>query len=130
MSGLELFGYETYAKSAERHVTAGKKPTTIRFFLNDPDTAESLDGKTVSVGKKVRLATILNETGGPQLFGMRHKIYHRVGAGAWETIVDKVVDTVWELYTIAEAGLHTFYAEFPGDAMYEGCKKLGKAFAR
>ena len=125
--------YESYAKSGEAVVTGQKKPTKMFMFLFDEAGIIRQEGKTLYVGTKILIRTaLMREPWNTSLDRKIHRIYHRLNTGAWTKIADKTAtyNFIEHLFTIEKAGTHSFYAEFPGDAVYEGCKKAAKTFAR
>lgn len=126
--------YESYAKSPEAVITGQKKPTAMRIFLWNETATERMENKTVHVGTKILVRSALFQPvdGMMTIDGKRHIVHHRVDTGAWETIKDETTpsNSTDTLYTITNAGVHVFYAEFLGDAEYEGCRKAAKSFAR
>lgn len=120
--------YESYAKSPEYKIAVGKKAT----FL-DIKHAGPLSG---TAPLRFTLHFTLNEVGGPGLndkdchlyidgeFGYTvksHGIFGWYGEIGW---VNGCVD----FDVMLDSGTHTIYAEFPGDAEYEGCLKSTKTF--
>lgn len=125
--------YESYTKSPEARVTGQKKPTEIRIYLWNPDETERMEDKTLYVGTTIKVTTgLFTVPWYTTLNGKEHKIWHRVDTGPWEVIGTGIAPSnyIKIIYTIAKAGVHSFYAEFVGDAEYEGCKKAAKTFAR
>lgn len=113
--------YETI-RTAEYLVTVGKKATYIDVY-----TAGPLSG---DAPLRFTLHFTLNEVDGPGLNGKKchlyidgefgytvesHGIFNWYGAIGW---MNGCVD----FDVMLEAGAHEIYAEFPGDAEYEGCK--------
>jgi hypothetical protein len=102
-----------------------------------PDLSEELTGKTVNVGTQIVLyATLyksMNGAWGGIERGKPVSFYHRLNTGTWEKIGTVNTGTCATrpeacgsgnasvLYTLAGAGTHSFYAEFAGDDVYEGC---------
>jgi len=125
--------YESYAVSSEVKVTVQKKPTEMRLYLFNEAGTERMEDKTVYVGSKLLLRTALfTEPWYTGLAKKKHYIFHRVNTGAWEQLVTGTAETnfIEYLYTLPIAGIHSFYAEFKGDAEYIGCSKVVKLFAR
>ena len=108
-------------------------------LLWDEGRTTRMEGKTVFVGTKLRVEADLYEVidGMRLISGKTIKIYHRLDTGAWEVIFNGTENAPdlgggWYkvFYTLAKAGVHTFYAEFLGDEEYAGCKKAVRAFAK
>lgn len=124
-------------RSLERAITALKIKTSLALGIFKPDLSEELTGKTVNVGTEIVLyATLYKSINGGWEHIERGKpvsFYHRLNTGAWEKIGTVNTGTCATrpeacgrgnasvLYTLAKAGTHSFYAEFLGDDVYEGC---------
>jgi len=121
--------YESYSKGPEMAVTAAKVKTILATALGRivDGTWESLEGKTVPVGTSVRISgTLYTDAYAKVGSGKTIVVRHKVGTGAYESISWPVTDENSNFalnYTLVEAGVHTFQAEFGGDDAYEGCEK-------
>jgi len=123
-----------FSKSPEVAVSAVRKPTKMDIWLSDPAETTRYEGKTVTVGTQIKVGTALwREPWFTSLGSKKHIIYHRLNTGTWEKIGEGTASTLGEfsvIYTVTTAGKHSFYAEFPGDAEYEGCTKAVRVFAK
>jgi len=126
--------YESYSTGPEMAVSAKKTATILATSLGQikDSTWESLEGKEVPVGTSVRISgTLYTDAYAKVGSGKTINIYHKLGTGAYSKISTATTDGDSNFhvnYTLADVGSHTFYAEFPGDAAYEGCKE--KTFAK
>lgn len=123
-----------FSKSDEAKLTAVKIGTKVAIGITRKDVPGSVIGQSLPVGTELKIWSVIYPA--PDyvgaLSGKRHIIYHKLDAGAWEKLLDKVVSGTSEFvyYMLAKAGVHTFYAEFPGDDQYEGCSEAVQAFVR
>jgi len=128
---------QVFSKSPEKVVTAQKKSTRVLFYIQDPTDATEWTGRTLFVGQNIRLRAVLEYLGADAVWralsGKAIYWYRKVGTGAYEEIAHTipVPPNVFAdyIYTLAVVGIHTFHAEFKGDAEYEGCNKSAKIFA-
>jgi len=128
--------YESYAKGPEMKISAEKVKTILLTALGyrHDSTWESLENQTVPVGSNIEISGTLYTSAYVKVPGDKLiNIYHKVGSGAYEKIGSPSTDAqsnIRFIYTLAQQGIHTFYAEFPGDDSYEGCAKKVLAEAR
>jgi len=120
--------YETPLKYPAQ-VRGLQKATKMNITLSNPEETVRYENKTVDLGTVVRVSSTLYApiNGYTSVYFKRHVIFHRLNAGEWETIADArspfgpapVGDNeVIVHYTINKTGVHTFVAQFPGDAEY------------
>lgn len=133
---------KVFGKSPERAVTAAKKPTQVGCSLWDITRSKRIEDTTIPVGTTIEVdADIWEKTNGlSPLNGKLLKLYHRLNTGTPE-LLDQATSVPpndgglgagwvrWN-YTITQAGKHTFYVVFDGDAVYKGCQAGEKTFAR
>jgi len=137
MGQMGILYEQVFSKSVEKVVTAQKKTTRVVFYIQDPTDATEWTGRKLFVGQNVRLRGVLEWLGTDgvwrALSGKPVYFYHKVDTGAYEELAHTipVPPNVFAdfVYTLAVVGTHTFYAEFKGDAEYEGCNKSAKVFA-
>ena len=138
---MSILYEQVFSKSPEKAIVAAKKKSKIECWLYDEARTRLVEGETLYVGTKIQVNAALYDVTDPArptpLTGKTIKIYHRLNTGAWEVIFSGTPNAPelaphWYkvIYTLAQAGSHTFYAEFPGDAEYEGCQKAVRAFAK
>ena len=137
---VPLLYENVFAKSPEKKVVAAKIPTRFAWLsLLNEDATEVLEDKTVYVGTVVRIAAYLQYQKPDGTWASLEnkkgsvRFYHKLDNGAWEDLgtgdTPRSPSLYEKLYTLSKAGTHTFYAEFPGDDIYEGCSKQAKTFA-
>jgi len=141
---IPLIYENVFSKSPEKSVAAALKPTDLGLDLLDEAGVNSVVGKSLYVGTKISVdawMVWIDAGGGRNTSGMSGKVvnvWHKVGTGAYAKIGTITLGT-WPagsgnegrlIYTLTQAGTHTFYAEFPGDSEYAGCKKAVLAFAK
>jgi hypothetical protein len=113
-------------------VAAVKVKTSLGCYLFDEAWQTRVENTTQLVGARVTVAVTLYDEFGKPLNGKAVDIYHRLNSGAWEKIRTVTVGSTSDhgmpssggadvIYTLANAGTHSFYAEFLGDDYYEGC---------
>lgn len=124
-----------FGKSVEKSVIGQKKPTRVYVYLLPWPAGIGVTPyppeQTLYVGTEICVRVLI--MGGDPLAGISKPIdiHHRLNAGAWEKLTTVTTDPAVGAdykYTLTKAGTHTFYAEFKGDAVYEGCKVV-KSFA-
>jgi len=131
--------YESLARGPEMAVTAKKMPTRLLTTLTRvvDSTRVSVAGAELPTGTPVDIMGTLywvDTAGGLNAVeaGKTINIYRKIGTGAYSLVKTATTDSSSNFktsYTLAEIGIHTFYAEFPGDDKYEGCRKAA-SFAK
>jgi hypothetical protein len=138
---IPLLYENVFSKSPEKGLTATKIPTKFAWLsLLSEDTYTDYENKTLYVGTVVRVCAYLQyQKPDGTWTSLENKkalvhFFHKLDTGAWEDLgtgdTPRSASIYEKLYTLAKAGAHRFYAEFPGDDTYEGCKKAVRAFAK
>jgi len=123
--------YESYSFK-DRGMLFQKRPTRLLTTLGKTvDTAwQSVLGTEQPVGTKVEIRGTLywiDPTGAYQFVeaGKSIKVYIKPpGETSWSLLTTKTTDgnsSIYQPFTLPTPGLYSFYCEFAGDALYEGC---------
>lgn len=133
------FLYEhVFGTSSQKAVTAQKIPTSVGIGLFDSNWTTSIENSNQYVGTQIVVVTTLYDKLSPAhpLDGKVVEIHYKIDAGAEQkfnltTNSDTVTGTpshggASTKFTLTQAGTYIFWAYYPGDAQYEGCKKTLK----
>jgi len=122
------------SKSPEKTVAVAKIKTGVGCVLFNETWVTIVDNTTQYIGTKILVVTTLYDEFQKPLDGKSVNVWHKLDTGAWEKIRTAIIGTTSDFglplhgradiyYTLSKGGTHTFYVEFLGDDIYEGCAK-------
>lgn len=124
-----------FSRSVDAAVTAQKRPTESKIYLWNEAKTERMEGKTVYTGTVIYVRVgIFSPTEGKFIGDRTINIYRKVGTGepfkVGTVTSNETPGTVDFKQILMDAGIITYYCEFTGDALYEGCSKAVQLLAR